>query len=112
MLSAGSSWKIYTRHGEINFFINHDITLNDPETETKTNSAGIHGELKKNPWYYEEHEEHEKHNSVMIGIWNSIEKIDPSVSLIWIIQVEDYYYLVVDYLSSCMVNDYRMFPNA
>ena len=85
MLSAGK-WKIYSRYGTITININKDIILNKPSTITPPDSL-----FSKYMWFSESR----KHKSEVLDIWRTIKKIHPNVKNIQIIQVEDYYSLII-----------------
>ena len=106
-LSAGSKWKIYTHHGEIKFFLSNEFFLNALELAPGYLNP-IQTQLAKHPWYYENYE---PQSEKTIDVCNQIEKIDSSVSRFLIIQVEDYYCLLLDGRGKCGVNEYRMFSD-
>lgn len=99
MLKAGSKWKIYTRNGGIMFSINKDIVLISPNKGGLSPPDSI---MAKYPWFSEVQKEK------LTEVWNPIERIHPSVRLIQIVQVEDYYCLISEGFYDS--HDYRMFP--
>ena len=99
--------KIRTRHGEIKFSISERITLNPPMSDLDhVNALQIN-----NKWYCEKSDDRRK----LSELWNEIDKIDPKVSFLWIIRVEDgyefnpYLLLIVDSMRNQGVCDYLIF---
>lgn len=106
-LKAGSQWKIYTRYGEMIFPILKDITLNPPTSIPEEGFHKIENKLRANhPWYHESYYDKDK----SIGAWPAInETFKEDASLLWIVQIGEKYFLVVDGMSSMFVNEYAMF---
>jgi hypothetical protein len=90
MLRSGK-YIIYTRNGKITLPINKNIILNSPNKICSPDSI-----ISKYSWFSETYENREK----MIEAWNIIRKIHPNTRIIQIVQVEEYYCLVLTGLAN------------
>ena len=91
-------WKICNRHGSIFFSIEKNVALNQPSKISPPDSL-----IAKYLWFSESR----KQRREIPDIWRVVKKLHSNSRSIQIIQVEDYYCLVIDGMYT--VHDYRMF---